>query len=110
VHVLLYNLVYRELPLVFSILGISIYLSQIISHLLTAVINPGVPSREYFISSYVKEKALSLKSNRDSGYKICKICNIIVHERKNVSHCEDCNICVEGNCIYKIYKLYFNRS
>jgi hypothetical protein len=77
-------------------LGLIVYLTQVISHTLTSIINPGIPSRENFISNYVKQKSFDIKATKESGYKICGICNIIVHERKNVSHCEDCDICVEG--------------
>ena len=32
------------------------------------------------------------------NYKQCKICNCIYHKDdfKNVSHCDECDICVEG--------------
>ncbi len=85
------------LPDTFYYLGTLVYITQIVSHLLTVIINPGVPSRDHYITTYAKDKALELKSPRESGYKICKECNIIVHDRKNVAHCYDCNICVEGN-------------
>lgn len=85
------------MPEAFYYMGLVIYLSQAISHVLTATINPGIPSREYYISNYVRNVSSTVKRRKESGYKMCKICNIIVHERKNVCHCEDCNICVEGN-------------
>ncbi len=80
-------------------MGVTIYLSQTISHLLTALMNPGIPSREHYVTNYVKETSINLKRKKENGYKICRICNIIVHDRRNVSHCEECNICCEGNFI-----------
>jgi hypothetical protein len=88
--------VYPELPDIFYYLGTGVYLTQVISHSLTVLINPGVPSRNHHITNYARVKALELKNSRQSGYKICKECNIIVHERKNVAHCHDCEICIEG--------------
>jgi len=96
VYVLLKFYVYPVLPDTFFYLGTIVYITQIVSHFSTVVINPGIPSRDHYITTYAKEKALELKSPRESGYKICKECNIIVHDRKNVAHCYDCNICVEG--------------
>lgn len=81
---------------VFSILSSILYFLQIVSHMITALINPGLPSRDHYITTYVKIKALNLSLKND-GYKICKVCNICVHSRKNVSHCQDCDVCVEGN-------------
>jgi hypothetical protein len=34
--------------------------------------------------------------NRNKGYHFCNRCHIFVDINKDVSHCEDCNICVEG--------------
>lgn len=70
-------------------IGVATFFLQVFSHAFTALINPGIPSRDFYVSN-----------NRDlldkAGYKVCKICNIVVHVNQNVSHCEDCNICVEG--------------
>lgn len=96
VNYLLFQFVYNDLSDFLYYLGLTIYLTQTISHTLTACINPGIPSREHYITKYVKETSLSIKRSKESGYKICRICNIIVHERNDVAHCEDCNICVEG--------------
>ncbi len=96
IHSILVYFVFIDLPSIFYYLGTTVYLSQVISHVLTCTINPGVPSRDHYITSYVKIKALEAKSYKESGYKICRDCNIIVHERKNVAHCPDCDLCVEG--------------
>ncbi len=84
-------------------LGVAIYLTQTISHILTACLNPGIPSRDYYVSNFVRKGI----SKKNSEYKMCKICNIIIHERRNVSHCEDCNICIEGKFLFIIYYLLF---
>ncbi len=84
--------------------GLIIYLTQGISHLITACINPGIPSREYYLSNFInKRKTITtLKHLKDEGYKICKICNIIVHNYEAVIHCDDCCVCVKGKYIFYI--------
>jgi hypothetical protein len=84
-------------------LGLSIYFFQFLSHVLTAVMNPGIPSRERYISNYVQEREKKMNQVllkiRKEGYKICSKCNIVVPGSDCVSHCEDCDICIEGNLI-----------
>jgi hypothetical protein len=82
---------------VLSYIGFCIYLTQTVSHVLTACLNPGIPSRENYITTHVKEKEIDM--GKREGYKICKHCNIIVHERYNVSHCDECALCCEGKYI-----------
>ena len=96
------------MSLILYYIGLIVYLTQTISHILTACINPGIPSREHFITNYVKETSMNLKRSKESGYKICRICNIIVHERKNVAHCEDCNICCEGKILFYFLLIFYN--
>lgn len=88
--------IYPKMANVFCTISMLLYFTQILSHLITALVNPGIPSREHYIPTYVKIKALNL-SVKNEGYKVCKVCNICIHSRKNVSHCSDCEVCVEGN-------------
>ena len=52
------------------------------------VVNPGIPS----------EKKHYDINDLNFNYKQCKICNCIYHKDdfKNVSHSDECGICVEG--------------
>lgn len=68
---------------------------QALSHLLTALINPGIPTRKNSMQEFVKVNKIDLSKN-NPDLKICRLCNIIVHKDDNVSHCEDCDICILG--------------
>jgi hypothetical protein len=72
-----------------------IWIIQFFSHLSTALLNPGIPSRRNYLPDFKKENNIDL-TKKNNDYKICKICNIIVNEKDNVCHCEDCDICIIG--------------
>ena len=71
-----------------SILFFFGYFFFAISYILLMVVNPGVPS----------EKKNFDVNDLNYNYIQCKICNCIYHknELKNVNHCQECGICVEG--------------
>lgn len=66
--------------------GLLIYFIQFSSYTYTAFANPGIPS-----------KSMS-SSNRQlvKNFRICNVCNVVMNLDDNTSHCEDCNVCVEG--------------
>ena len=91
------------------------YLFFSICYFLLMVVNPGIPS----------EKKHYDINDLNSNYRQCKICNCIYHKDdfKNVNHCKDCGICIEGSdhhcnfaakCIGRhnkyIYKLWIASS
>ena len=81
------------------ILGLMVYITQITSHLLSIMINPGIPNKNYYITDDVIQViAQNINQNMDilKKYRKCDICNILVQTKNNVGHCEKCNICVEG--------------
>jgi hypothetical protein len=53
------------------------------------LINPGLPKKEMNLKYSVKD--LNIKN-----FRICPICNVIMNLDDNTSHCEDCNVCIEG--------------
>jgi hypothetical protein len=70
------------------------------AYILTAFVNPGLP-----------KKNLSLKYCNSVDYKnfrVCGICNTIMNLDEGTSHCEDCNVCVEGKNIYRKFFYNFN--
>lgn len=89
-----------------------IFFLFLISYLITALINPGIPNREYFSKNFSKNN-----NKQKSGIVECKKCNILVPKSFNVSHCHDCCVCVmnqdhhcpwTGKCIgkYNICSFY----
>ena len=73
------------------LLGILIYLSFVIFHLTTSLINPGLPTKEYFLENF------NMNDNKIKNYVICKKCKVIMDLDKGTEHCMDCDICVMEN-------------
>ena len=71
------------------------WIIQFVSQLFTALMNPGIPSRQNYLPQYIKVNKIDL-NKKNPDLKICRLCNIIVHKDKEVSHCEDCDICILG--------------
>lgn len=74
--------------------------------------NPGIPknkSNTYEIQDIELNKIAdnSNRKNKNKGYQFCNKCHLYVDVQNNVSHCEDCNVCVEGNHISFLF--YFFR-
>jgi hypothetical protein len=72
-------------------LGIAIYISFIIIHLITSFINPGIPPDKYFLENF------NMNESTIQNYVICKKCRIVMDLDKGTEHCIDCDICVMGN-------------
>ena len=83
----------------FKLIGLLLYITQVLSHLFTMLINPGLPDKNNYISNEVIN-IFQNNSEYDSSflkkYRKCDICNILVQTKNEVIHCENCNICVEG--------------
>ena len=84
-----------------------------VSHLITIIINPGIPSRKFY------SKLRKDYDSRDYNLFECKRCNIIVPKELNISHCYHCDVCVldydhhslwMGKCIGKYNWIIFNVS
>jgi hypothetical protein len=87
-----------------KILFIISYLVFITSYLLTSLLNPGIPGREYYSKNF-KNKNID-----KSQWRECHICNILIPKHFLSRHCEDCEVCVReydhhcpwtGKCIGK---------
>ena len=91
--------------LLIKLLFVLNYLIFITSYIYTVLINPGIPSKQYYIP-YFKNKNLGERKN----WKKCSKCNILIPKKFNVIHCEICQVCVReqdhhcpwtGKCIGK---------
>ena len=80
----------------------------LISYLMTVLINPGIPSRNYYNGYY--------KSKNNSELNRCNKCNIIVPKTFKITHCDICNVCVmnydhhcpwTGKCIGRYNIIFF---
>jgi len=73
-------------------IGILIYLIQISAYSYTALINPGLVKRKMVLNS---KNELPIETN-SKNFRICIACNVMMDLDEGTSHCEDCNVCVEG--------------
>lgn len=69
-------------------IGFCIFVFQTSCYWFTALSNPGIP-----IKHHMNNKNLE---DLDKKKRICRICNIMIDVDKNMVHCEDCGLCVEG--------------
>ena len=91
-----------------TILFVLGYICFSVCYILLMILNPGIPT----------EKKHYDINDLNFNYRQCKLCNCIYHKDdfKNVNHCEECGICVEGcehhctfatKCIGKNNKVIF---
>ena len=73
------------------IIGIIIYILFVFFHLITSLINPGLPTKDYFLENF------NIAESKSENYVICKKCKVIMDLDKGTEHCVDCDICVMGN-------------
>lgn len=74
-------------PLI-KILFVLNYIIFISSYLYTILINPGIPSKEYYIPNFRHKKIV------EEEWTKCLKCNILIPNNFNVTHCVDCDVCV----------------
>ena len=66
-----------------------LFIIFIVSYLITFLINPGIPGREYF--------SINVKFSNEEEmhyYEKCSKCNIITPKFFKISHCSKCGVCV----------------
>ena len=92
--------VYQELYFLLKYAGGVIYILQVFSQLYCTIINPGIPHRNNYVSETIMHSIYqNVKYNnyKFDKYRVCKRCNILVTVDQDIVHCDDCDICVEGN-------------
>ena len=86
IHLLLYYYIYPHIhPFIFYI-GTLVYLTQNLSQIYTTIVNPGMPR----ISTHTPNEI-------DDSTITCNRCNAISSNTTVITHCDQCNVCVEGN-------------
>ena len=105
IYSLIYFFLFKYNFLAIKIIETIVFLFYICSYLTTALINPGIPSREFFSKTFGDNNVGGTKNIQK-----CKKCNIIVPTSLHVSHCNYCEVCVieqdhhcpwTGKCIGK---------
>jgi hypothetical protein len=84
-----------------KIISLTIYSIQFLSQLRATMADPGVPHKNNYVSEeviYTMYQHMKInKIETIERYNICKECNIVVKQEQYVVHCNDCEICIEGN-------------
>jgi len=88
----------------FIAFGLIVYFIQITSYTYTFLKNPGIPenksstgdSQDIELNDSLYENYKNKNKKNKHGYQFCNKCHFFVDIEKNVSHCEDCNVCIEG--------------
>jgi hypothetical protein len=70
------------------------YIVFMASYVYTALVNPGIPKKDLWIKNVSINDAF--QSNKIQNYRICSICQLIMNIDENTTHCDDCEICIEG--------------
>ncbi|MDR3549697.1 MAG: hypothetical protein P4M11_15735, partial [Candidatus Pacebacteria bacterium] len=76
----------------FGLLGALLLLAETAAYTLTALLNPGMPSRD--LSKYKQDYIDKLIAEKSFAY--CRKCKVVRDLNKTTQHCTDCDICVEG--------------
>ena len=82
---------YKFLYDIIAYFGIVIYILFVLTHLITSLINPGIPPKKYFLENF------NMNDSDIQHYVICKKCKIVMDLDKGTEHCIDCDICIIGN-------------
>ena len=61
----------KYLNQIILLLGIILYILFVIFHLITSLINPGLPTKEYFLENF------NMENSKIKNYVICKKCKVI---------------------------------
>ncbi len=99
INALLNYFIYTQLHLYMRLIGISIFSIQVLSQIYCTIKNPGIPHRNNYVSDSLMHtiyQNIKHSNTRFDKYRVCKRCNILVSVDQSVTHCEECNICVES--------------
>ena len=86
VYIFIFIKYMTKLHLIISVFGIISFLLFFIPYTATFLLNNGYPERN--------EKSLIGEPRKK--YQYCQVCEIWTRKDKNVEHCYECDICVEG--------------
>ena len=105
IYVLYYFTVLSNNYLTIKIIFNTSFYVFILTYLYTALINPGIPDRKYYVKNFNLQNKGQIKD-----YFKCSKCNIIIPKSFKIMHCSICNVCIinhdhhcpwTGKCIGK---------
>ena len=111
----------KFIHVLFLTISIFIFVIQSSCHWFLLIINPGIPSRKWFLPVEIIQKLSDEHSFKQhfnvARYQICKKCQLLIDKELSIIHCEYCNVCCEeydhhcpwvGKCIGKYNCALFN--
>ena len=88
-------LFYPKVNIVYMIFSLAIYAIFLISFLITFLTNPGIPTRDLYLSKEIRN-IINRDTESNEGYLTCNICNVFVKSDIKIGHCLSCKICILG--------------
>ena len=83
-------IVYKNIPIIFRMVGCIINFVQIWLFIYSSTKNPGLPLKEYGTLIYEEE------NKNAKNYRQCKDCKLWINTDEKTIHCRKCQICIEG--------------
>jgi palmitoyltransferase ZDHHC9/14/18 len=73
------------------LLGVCLYVTHMISYVLSVFKNPGIPSNNYYEDYF-------LNQDSNKSYDFCTLCKSLINMDSSyiTYHCNYCNVCIEG--------------
>lgn len=88
-----FYLLWQKLNFTQRILGIFIFFTEMISFIVSCIMNPGIPSKDLWVENYYKNRNNIMKGS--SLYRICKDCKLIMKDSEGIEHCDKCGVCIK---------------
>ena len=89
-NIFIIKVVYKNIPIIFRMLGSIINIAQIYFLIISSTMNPGLPLKEYNTLIYEEE------NKNAKNYRQCKDCKLWINTDEKTIHCRKCKICIEG--------------
>ena len=87
----------NNLNMTIKLIGVFIYVTQIGSYTYVFMKNPGIHLDILKSGDTIQPERL------EKGFKYCDGCHIIIWKDDEVTHCDDCNVCVIGKLIAYVF-------
>ena len=88
-NIFIIKVVYKNIPIIFRMLGSIINIAQIYFLIISSTMNPGLPLKEYSTLIYEEE------NKNAKNYRQCKDCKLWINTDEKTIHCRKCKICIE---------------
>ena len=85
-------LLFSQVTFYGTVFGVLALVFQVISYMLAAIMNPGLPNRE--LTKFRNTKAICDKYPK---LAYCRRCGLAIVNGSHTYHCDECGICVESN-------------